>query len=106
MISIRTTALIAAMSVIGAVTPAAFGQGDVDNVNQSSTNLASVVVSGPFSSVGDVDIEQGACQQIAIATGAGFATVGGGSNARNVDTGTVSSAFDEIGRDLVGKDCS
>jgi len=59
MITTRTAALLAAMSLVGAVTPAAFGQVTIDQ-DQLNDAENSAVIDGDDNEVNQ-QIEQGAC---------------------------------------------
>jgi hypothetical protein len=61
MISIKTTAMIASMALMGAITPAAFADYDV-NQAQYAENNAYQEASGNSYSYIDQDIDQGICQ--------------------------------------------
>jgi hypothetical protein len=125
MISPKTTALIATMSLLGAVTPAAFAQdfeiGDISsslgvdiskevnqNIDQDASSSATTGEdsSGDASSEVNQDASQGFCEQISIsqATAGRDAT----TSTTQVDSGTV--IFDDSNVDnsgeITGKDCS
>lgn len=92
MITTRIAALIAAVSLLGAVTPAAFAQ---VTETQIQTNLAiqgpsiPIAIAGPggsASAASSQSIDQGACQ-----------------NAAGADRGSIAAAFQIAGGDI---DCS
>jgi uncharacterized membrane protein len=93
MITTRTAALITAMSLLGAVTPAAFAQVSIPQSQSNSAGVTSIPIAinggGPGSSANansNTDIDQEACQ-----------------NAAGADRGSLASAF-QNSFNLVGDD--
>jgi hypothetical protein len=98
MITTRTAALIAAMSLLGTVTPAAFAE---VTIGQAQSNEVGDVISIPIAIGGsgddsdadadsDVDVDQGACQ-----------------SAAGADRGSLAiSAIFSLARDDAETDCS
>jgi len=71
MITTRTAALLAAMSLVGAVTPAAFGQVDIAQ-DQTNVGVNVADIDGDDNEVNQ-EIEQGACLNAAGADDGSFA---------------------------------
>lgn len=115
MIVTKTTALIATMSLLGAITPAAFAQefnneGDIDSsLDATIEKQVSQSIDLSASNEGDGDINQkasqGFCEQIAISQ----ATAGNvaSTDTTQEDVGVVDISDSQLqDSEVTGKDCS
>jgi hypothetical protein len=114
MIATKTTALIATMSLLGAITPAAFAQnfnvGDIDSsLDANIEKQVSQSIDMSATNEGDGDINQkasqGFCEQIAISQATGGLLASTDTTQEDVGAVDISeSQFQDS--EVTGKDCS